>query len=90
MRLAEGRHTPFIESKRCRERCFMAMVWVDENLVISAPKVNGGEDGGSLEVVDALFDSRNRISVLDGLGVESYVRKAHSDLVPLDLHEDRS
>ena len=57
-------------------------------MVIAAPQVQRGDVLGSLDVVDALFDGRDRVLVLLGVGVETHVVVADANLVFLSLEQD--
>lgn len=54
------------------------IVGVNANLMISRPQIEGSEDGGALELIQQLIDTREGVAVLDGDGIEGAVVDTHA------------
>src|SRR5581483_5970934 len=87
VRQTERHDQKFVMTITSSERCLGNIIFSDSHLVVSGSKIDLGEIGRSLQLVEQIINTRKRITVLDSNLVQLPVINAHAKRSILLLDE---
>ena len=76
---AEAEHPVLVQAAVCEKGCFLNVLLCDQNLIETRLEVHRSEDRSTVQAVEQVINSRERVSVFDCEEVECPVVNTHAD-----------